>query len=490
MNNKLTLFLKSRKFEYLLLTILLIAGFIVRLYKIDNPVADWHSWRQADTASVTKVYLEQGINLLYPRYHDISSAQSGTFNPNGYRFVEFPIYNAITAVFAKEFSSIPLEVWARLVTIASALVTSFFLYLLGKRYLGSWGGLLSAFFYLFIPYNIYFTRVILPDPFGAMCTVIALFVFVKFVDTNKDQYLFLSALLMAVALLIKPFYGFYLTPLIYLTVKKYGLKKILVNRELVIKFLIYLAIVSVPLFVWRLWEGRHPEGIPLFTWAFNSDGIRFRPAFWRWIFQERLGLLILGGWGLVPFVFGTIRPKEKNLFIKYSILGMLFYVTVVATANVRHDYYQIVTIPAIALVLASGTFYLWQNKVFNKIASRVLVLFSIPMMLATGWLLVWNNYNINHPEIIEAGREVDRITPKDALVVAPYSGDTAFLYQTNRWGWPVVDNSIDNIIKEGASYYVSVDLNSADTKMIEARFKTVEKTGKFIIINLREPLKK
>ena len=168
---------------------------------------------------------------------------------------------------------------------------------------------------------------------------------------------------------------------------------------------------------------------------------------------------------------------------------MLLYVTIVATANVRHDYYQIVVIPAVALVLASGTVYLWQNTVFNNVASRILVLFSIPMMIMTGWLLIKGDYNINHPEIIEAGHEVDRITPKDALVVAPYDGDTAFLYQTGRWGWPVIDNSIDNIIKEGASYYVSVNLGDKDTKMIETRFKTVERTDKYIIINLRDPLK-
>jgi hypothetical protein len=110
-------------------------------------------------------------------------------------------------------------------------------------------------------------------------------------------------------------------------------------------------------------------------------------------------------------------------------------------------------------------------------------------MLITGWNQIVGDYNINHPEIIEAGREVDKITPKNALVVAPYNGDTAFLYQTNRWGWPAIDNSVDNIIKEGAGYYVSVDLGSADTKMIESRFTTIEKTDRYIIIDLLEPLK-
>jgi hypothetical protein len=44
------------------------------------------------------------------------------------------------------------------------------------------------------------------------------------------------------------------------------------------------------------------------------------------------------------------------------------------------------------------------------------------------------------------------------------------------------------MIKQGADYYVSVDLGSADTKMIEARFTTIERTNNYIIVNLTKPL--
>ena len=71
--------------------------------------------------------------------------------------------------------------------------------------------------------------------------------------------------------------------------------------------------------------------------------------------------------------------------------------------------------------------------------------------------------------------------PKDAKVVAPYNGDTAFLYQMNRKGWPAVDNSIDNIIERGATHYVSLDQGSVDTVNFSKRFETVLKTDKFII---------
>ena len=42
----------------ILFVIILLLGFGVRLYKITSPIADWHSWRQADTASVTRNFCE------------------------------------------------------------------------------------------------------------------------------------------------------------------------------------------------------------------------------------------------------------------------------------------------------------------------------------------------------------------------------------------------------------------------------------------------
>ncbi len=488
MKLKLIRFIKSKHFEYILLSVILILGFTVRLYKINNPIADWHSWRQADTASVSRVYLEQGINLLLPRYHDVSSIQTGIPNPQGYRMVEFPFYNALNAILAKTFTNFSLEVWARLITISCAVISAFFIYLIGKKLMNKWGGLLSAFFYLFIPFNIYFTRTILPDPMGAMFGVISIWAFLEFYGSAKKLHFFISAAFMALALLIKPYMGFYLFPIAYLAIKKYGIKSFYKNKKVIIWSLVFLAISFIPFLLWRVWEGQFPEGIPFYKWAFNGNHIRFKPSWWYWIFGERLGHLILGSLGLIPFIFGVLNTKSKNLFIQAFLAGALFYVVLVADANVMHDYYQILVIPALALALASGSIYLWENKIFNKILSRTILAISIGVMLFTGWNQIVGNYNVNHPEIIQAGTEIDKIAPKDALIVAPYNGDTAFLYQTKRWGWPAVEDSIDNIIARGASYYVSVDLGSADTKMVESRFKTIEKTDKFIIIDLKESI--
>ena len=489
MKNKVIQFVKSKYFEYIIISIILILGFVVRLYKINNPIADWHSWRQADTASVSRIYLEKGIDLLLPRYHDVSGIQSGIKNPEGIRMVEFPFYNALNAILAGAFTNISLEVWARLITISCATITAFFLYLIGKRVLGGWAGHLAAFFYLLTPYNIYFTRVILPDPMGVMFGVISLWSFLEFTRSDKKYLLITSAIFFAMALLIKPYLGFYLFPIIYLALKKYGMKSFFKNKKLIIGTIIYLAVVFVPFFIWRGWEAKFPEGIPFYKWAFNGNLIRFKPSWWYWIFGERLGHLILGSLGVVPFVFGVLNTKVKNLFVQVFLGGALFYVAAVAGANVMHDYYQILTIPVIALALASGAVYLWKAEHFNVFLRRIVLVVSIGVMLITGWNQIVGNFNVNHPEIVEAGAEVNKITAKEALIVAPYNGDTAFLYQTGRSGWPAIDDSIDNIIANGADYYVSVDLGSPDTKMIESRFKTIKKTDRFIIVDLVNPIK-
>ncbi|MBI2066054.1 glycosyltransferase family 39 protein [Candidatus Woesebacteria bacterium] len=218
--------MNTNKLEYILLSIILILGFVVRLYKINNPIADWHSWRQADTASVSRTYLEKGINLLYPRYHDVSSIQTGIFNPEGYRFVEFPVFNAVHALLARGFPALSLEIWGRLVSIFSALVSTVFIFLIAKKLMGKRAALLAASFFALIPYNIFFTRVILPEPLATTFALASLWLFVEFLDNEKFAYLSLSGLVFGLSMLIKPFTFFYILPFIYLAHKKYGLKNI------------------------------------------------------------------------------------------------------------------------------------------------------------------------------------------------------------------------------------------------------------------------
>lgn len=473
-----------KKYSFFVLITILIFGFIVRSYRLNAPLADWHSWRQVDTASVTRIYVEEGINLLYPRYHDISTVQTGIFNPEGYRFVEFPIYNAIHAYLVGILPQYSLEYLGRLLSIFFALISTFCLYLLGRRFWGEVGGLLSAFFYAFIPFNVYFTRVILPEPLMVCLGLISLCILLKYLDTKKDAYLYLGAFFLALAILVKPFTAFYALPILFLIFKNEGIKIVLAQK----KYYLAALIALLPFGFWRLWISQFPEGIPFFWWMFDGSRIRFKPSFWKWIFAERIGNLILGSWGLIVLGFGILRKTNQTpLFPLLFLISAFIYLTVFAQANVQHDYYQVLIIPAICLMLTQGVLSMWHQKEWHALTARTLLLFSLFIMFIAPLPEVRGMFQINHPEIISAGEAVDRLTPKDALIVAPYNGDTAFLYQTRRRGWPFIDRPIEEIIGLGADFFVSVDLAHPQTKEIMENYEIVEKTNNYVIVDFAKP---
>lgn len=469
-----------------LLFLIIIGAFAVRLYKIDSPVADWHSWRQADTASVSYFFVKDGIDLLHPRYHDLSSVATSFQNPEGWRFVELPIFNAIHTGLFRTFSTFSFDMWGRLTSVLISLGSLVFVFLLGRRFVGNSGGLLAAFFFAFLPFNIYFSRVILPEPLAVLLGLSGLWFFVLWIDKEKPLYLFLSGIVFATALLVKPFAGFYALPMLYLALAKFGLRGLVFQAKL----WVFLSLALTPLFIWRsyLWTDDFLRGIPHWEWMFNGDGIRFRPAFWWWIVSERLGRLILGTWLIVPFALALakIAPKVKfPWFIHFFLLGQFVYASVVATASVRHDYYQTFFIPAVSLVLAWGVIVLWQADFLNKILRRLLVSSCIVLGFAFSFYQIKEFYKINHPEIVLAGSAVERLTPQDALILAPYNGDTAFLYQTKRRGWPHITLPVEEMINRfGAQYYVSVNFDQ-QTNEVMVKHRVLERTDKYVIVELK-----
>ena len=111
------------------LLLIFLAAFLVRLYKIDNPIADWHSWRQADTAAVTRNFINIEFNPFMPRYDDLSNIQTGYDNPMGYRFVEFPVYNTFSYFLITSTNGLfTIEIWQRLGSIVASLFSMYFLF--------------------------------------------------------------------------------------------------------------------------------------------------------------------------------------------------------------------------------------------------------------------------------------------------------------------------------------------------------------------------
>lgn len=468
--------------QYFWLLLIVLGAFFVRLYKIDSPIADWHSWRQADTAAVTRNFIKHGFNPFFPRFDDMS-AMSGkpVVNPLGFRFVEFPLYNMAVYPFYLIFGI--NETYHRLVSALFSLGSIVFVFFIAKKYAGTITGLLSAFTFGFLPFNVYFSRTTLPEPAFIFFSLGMMYFMDRWIEYRSGKGSWINAfwglLFTSAAFLMKPWAVFFFLPLIYSLITK-------TSRKFWLKFIIMTAVSLLPFAMWRLWILQHPEGIPGGSWLMNLDGIRFRPAFWWWIVSERMGREILGATGLALFLIGIISRPLKGYFLHFWFLSAFLFITIFATGNVRHNYYQTSLVPILSIFFSIGAAALFKGAAgfIPRFWTILLALILIPLSFYFSWNIVKEFYKVNNPDMVEAGRRADAILPDDAVVVAPYNGDTAFLYQTNRAGWPVTALPIRELMADyGATAYVSTS-RDAKTNWVMRHFEVLEENSKFVIADL------
>lgn len=468
----------------LLLIFVIIGAYFARMYMFHAPVADWHSWRQADTSAVSRHFVNDGIDVLHPKFDDLSKGVSLIDNPKGYRFVEFPIYNILQAKVYTWFS-FTLEESGRVVTIVSQLFSILLIYLIMSHFTNKRAGLLGAAFYAFVPYNVYYGRVILPDSSMVTAMLASLYFFSLWMEKiNSIKFFTLSIICTALAFLLKPYMLFFLLPHLYLAYKKFGIK-LFGNWRLII----FMVISIAPLIAWRLWMLQYPEGIPQSNWLFNGSNIRFKGAFFHWIFADRIGKLILGYFGLPLVIVGIIaKMKNEGLLYISLLVSSLIYLVVMATGNVQHDYYQILIIPALAILFGKGTDFILSEAgtIFNRFTSYMVILACIAFMLAFGWFYVRDFYNLQHVEVVISGTEIEKVLPKNAKVVAPYGGDTTFLYNLNRVGWPVFDRPLRDFVKQGATHMAFVNPTAGELEFTKY-FDIAVQGPSFVVFDLHKP---
>lgn len=490
------------------LGLIVIIGLALRLYQFSTPLADWHSFRQADTVSVAREFIKQGFNLLKPKYHDLSNIQSGIDNPQGYRMVELPIISALVALLQPVIPWLELHQVYRLVNIIFSLGIIVLLYLLAAMLDDRKVGLIAASVFAFLPFAVYYSRTTLPEVPLVFFVLLSMYSLMRYANHQRFWWLICFGATFSLATLLKPIAVFFTPPLI-----AYVLLKRPVNIGSLVPWVLAMVMSIIPLLLWRVWILNFPEGIPASHWLLNGNNIRLKPAFFRWIFAERLAKLILGYYGTVLLVTGylfTVKSLSKRypledylrrikvivrrlnheetlphtsltqFFYVMWTLGMLLYLIVIASGNVQHDYYQFVLLPLISILVARGIMFFLDQ---HTLTGLILMLMCVASMIGFSWYEVKGYFNINNWAMVRAGQAVDRLTPKDALVIAPYMGDTAFLYQTNRRGWPI-GFDIEDKISKGATYYVSTNLDDEARELAE-RYQVLEQTDEYILLQLK-----
>ncbi|MEK6808071.1 MAG: glycosyltransferase family 39 protein [Nanoarchaeota archaeon] len=468
--------LRIFKNQYFWLFLIIIFALFVRLYKIDSPIADWHSWRQADTAAVTRNFIKEGFNPLLPKYDDMSTVSEVLMpNPSRFRFVEFPVYNIFVYPFYLLFGV--NEAYHRFVSVIFSLGSAIFLFFIVKRFSGIFEAFVATTVFSFLPYNVFFSRTTLPEPTFVFFSLGMVYFVSEWIEKEDFKNLFPAFFFTSIAFLIKPWAVFFYLPLLYLVFKK---------RSILKRFILFSLLAFTPFIGWRLWILQQPQGIPASSWLLNGDGIRLRPAFWWWIVSERIGREILGATGFVLFCLGLIFKSKNGYFFHIFVLSIFLFFTIFATGNVRHDYYQILFVPASSVMVALGFIQLIRggSSLLPRIFTIPLALLLFILTFYFGFKQISGLYQINNPAIVEAGRVADQILPEDAVVAAPYNGDSAFLYQVNRIGWPLVPGSLKSLIADfGVTHYISTTKDNK-TNWVMRHFKILVDAKDYVIVDL------
>ena len=116
-------------------------------------------------------------------------------------------------------------------------------------------------------------------------------------------------------------------------------------------------------------------------------------------------------------------------------------------------------------------------------AFKSVFIVSFVFCLMFSWYFIRDYYNINNPAIIKVGQEANRVIPEGSKVIAPYGGDTSFLYQTKRSWWPVFDRSLPELIDAGAGYLILLNPTIGELKDFGI-YETISEGSDFVIFKL------
>jgi hypothetical protein len=137
--------------------------------------------------------------------------------------------------------------------------------------------------------------------------------------------------------------------------------------------------------------------------------------------------------------------------------------------------------------LGVGTYVIWRQLKWRLSGTRLLLgRLSLGLLilisLGLSWRKVAGYFNVNHWEYQRAGQAVAKLTPLNAKVIAPAFGDTQFLFQTERTGWPI-GFEIEQKIAQGATHYVTTSFDDEAQQLAET-YAIIEKNKEFLILDL------
>lgn len=331
--------------QALLLFLLLLSGWIIRLYDLDDPPLDFHPTRQLFSALKARGMYYAAHPGLLPAWQQEFALQQRHQLPT----IEPEIIEHLVA-WAYNLTGEALWV-ARLYSASFWVIGGLFLWLLVCRRFSAGAASLSLALYLFPSYAVIASRSFQPDPLMVMLLVAFWWALDRWQESPTWQRAWPAALAGGLAILVKfPALFFVYPPLFGRFFWKENRSKKRLWQTLVLALLI--AVPATIYLAYGLWTG----------FLGQQFGGRFFPQLWfrpttylQWMQEANraAGVLpiALGLLGLVLLASPRASTRSATLLTSLPALwvGYLLYGFAFTHHITTHDYYHLPLIPLVAL---------------------------------------------------------------------------------------------------------------------------------------------
>jgi 4-amino-4-deoxy-L-arabinose transferase-like glycosyltransferase len=447
--------MNSTRSRWLPIVCILLVATLLRLYHIRQPFVDVFSWRQASTAMMAENFFLRNSNILYP---EVNWTGPG---PN-YQGREF---QTITYISALLYRIVGQQDWiGRGVAVLFGVWGIWALYQLVRRVWDEKHALAAAAMMTILPGCIFIDRSFLPDPVMVALVTTSLWMLVAYLQTNRNFYLLLAAIIACIAFLTKLpglLAGF---PMVYATIAMLAAKK-----ELSVKRLSMMALVGIgvllPVATYYLWARHLSLSYPPYHFAGSGNWL-WDEGVKAWIqkkyFLENFyDILEYWLWGIagIALVFIGLMFPPPNLHTKqvrlhnssfvttpwlfhWWLAGCAFYYFIGAQELVRNPWNFHIYDP-VAAIFAGRALILLTTMAPVAAGGTVPVSFSrLAVILAiTGFCsyrLLKTELYANYAErSYKLGLALAKVSkPEDLVVTIPEDiGDPVAIYYSKRRGW-------------------------------------------------------
>jgi hypothetical protein len=131
--------------------------------------------------------------------------------------------------------------------------------------------------------------------------------------------------------------------------------------------------------------------------------------------------------------FFVPQSRNRNYSFHWWLAAVIVFIIVVGYGN-RHRWYQLPLVPIAAAFAGAGCAFIGSRIPSRLVAITSSILFAVTFLILA-FVYVRPFYESSAAQLRDAGLELKKVTPPDALIVSADMGDPTIFYYAERKGW-------------------------------------------------------